>query len=115
MPSNNLILFSSDLCTTSGFPSSSLRRLDLWPSKWRLNALERLILPDPVSLNRLEAPELVFIFGMIPFFGSANLNILPHKPKITLKFSPAQRTFSPMRAEKGLMPPSLLQKPLEVS
>ena len=35
---------------------------------WRLNAMERLIEPLPRGLNRLAAPLLVFIFGMLlPF------------------------------------------------
>jgi hypothetical protein len=32
---------------------------------WRLNAMERLMLPEPRTLKRLAAPLLVFILGMI--------------------------------------------------
>jgi hypothetical protein len=46
---------------------------------WRLKACLRLILPEPVTLKRLEAPELGFTFGIVIFFlqfGGAKVTIL---------------------------------------
>lgn len=67
MRSISFTLGSSLLCTTVDLESSSFLFLLLRPSRWRLNALARFILPDPVTLNRFLAPEFVFCFGIILF------------------------------------------------
>jgi hypothetical protein len=52
---------------------------------WRLKACLRLILPEPVTLKRLDAPELGFTFGIVDFilqFGGAKVINLLRKTKL---------------------------------
>ena len=71
---------------------------------WRLNAMERLIEPLPRGLNRLAAPLLVFIFGMLlPFdyVAAAGGGTVPRfEPEVDL-FAPLTAKSRPERAQIG--------------
>src|SRR3984885_14849681 len=45
-------------------------REDLCSSRWARLARSRMILPEPVTLNRLAAPLCVFIFGIVAVVSS---------------------------------------------
>src|SRR6187551_4134495 len=47
--------------------SCRLFLVDFLVRMWRLNACERLTEPLPRTRKRFLAPDLVFIFGMMPF------------------------------------------------
>src|SRR5438876_6015142 len=55
------------LWTPVGPRSCRLFLVDFLVRMWRLNACERLTEPLPRTRKRFFAPDLVFIFGMMPF------------------------------------------------
>lgn len=92
MRSISFTLGSSLLCTTVDLASSSFLFLLLRPSRWRLNALARFILPDPVTLNRFLAPEFVFCFGITLFKNlDGKYRDTFYKTKPAIKQKPPQR------------------------
>jgi hypothetical protein len=60
-----LIAFVLALSTSPDFLSPRFLLVDFLVRIWLLNALLRLIFPDPVNLKRLAAPLFVFIFGIV--------------------------------------------------
>jgi hypothetical protein len=59
------ILRDSTAATVVALRSWRLRFFPLLDKIWRLNPLLRLILPLPVTRNRLAAARLVLIFGTV--------------------------------------------------
>ena len=63
----SLMLFTSLSWTNPECVNFNLRFFDFLVRMWLLNACFLLILPEPVSLNRFFALDLVFILGMMLF------------------------------------------------
>ena len=54
---------------------------------WRLNACFLLILPEPVKLKRIFAPEFVFILGILRIFNKVKQPAKIKNPSVKNKFS----------------------------
>src|SRR5690606_34189676 len=60
----SLMLLSSALCTKPECVKANLRFLDFFVKMWLLKACFLLIFPEPVTVKRFLALDLVFILGI---------------------------------------------------